>query len=283
MIIYITKYILTNLLTFKLSSHMEDRNYAKNVEHLEKDLNEEMDEEVKEEVDEYRDEHQDEYEDEEVEEHFDKYYNGEYTDYWNKIYDGETIILGDGDSYAAKTMREDHTELLLASACLKHKKVLPILKRMIKPEMFFIKRYRIIYEVMLELNKEHKTANPFTAQNRLLRKGLLEAIGGADAIDELCAPMVSEIDVRGLAKRLLAFYVVNTFDDKFYTDVESIVYSDADVEDKLYDIKKIIDRLSEPDNGKKHVRNMDELINDTIEQAYERSAKYYQTKKAPEI
>lgn len=225
---------------------MEDRNYAKNEEHLEKGLNEEMNEEVDEEVDEY----QDEYQDEEVEEHFDKYYNGEYTDYWNQYYDGETIILGDGDSYAAKTMREDHTELLLASACLKHKKVLPILKRMIKPEMFFIKRYRIIYEVMLELNKEHKTANPFTAQNRLLRKGLLEAIGGADAIDELCAPMVSEIDVRGLAKRLLAFYVVNTFDDKFYTDVESIVYSDADVEDKLCDIKKTMNYLYKLDNSK---------------------------------
>lgn len=233
---------------------MKDKNYTKNVAHLDEHLNEEVNAEVNVEVEECQNE--------EVGKYTNGYNDGDYSDYWNKYCDGETIILGDGDSYAAKTMREDQTELLLVSACLKHKRVLPILKRMIKPEMFGIKRYKIIYEVLLELNKEHKTANPFTAQNRLLRKGQLEAIGGADAIDELCAPMVSEIDVRGLAKRLFAFYVANTFGDKFYPYVESMVYSNSDVEDKLYDIKNMINRLSEPDNGKKHVRNMNELIND---------------------
>lgn len=198
--------------------------------------------------------------------------------YLNEDRGSEIIRLEDVQDASTYHMPQKDTELLLISACIKNKKVLPILKKMIKPEMFSVEQYKIFFEVFLELQNEGKTINPLTVQNRLLRKGKLEFIGGADAIDDLCQPMVNQIFVRDLAKNLFGIYAMELSDGKTCSQMESLIYSNSDVDDKLYDIKKIIDRLSEANSNPKHARNMNELIDDTMEQAHQRIAKSKQAK-----
>src|SRR5690625_4238898 len=67
---------------------------------------------------------------------------------------------------------------------------------------FYLRRHRLIYRAMLDLDSAGERADIVTIADRLREQGQLGEIGGRDALSELAYASVGEANIRAYAERV---------------------------------------------------------------------------------
>ncbi|UKI42777.1 MAG: replicative DNA helicase [Candidatus Melainabacteria bacterium] len=134
--------------------------------------------------------------------------NGTGESYEKRENEGWTWLMKQGKAYEKeKTTKlpphNKEAEESILGAILVNPVVLNRIVEYIKPESFYFKAHKVIYETMLNLyNKGNVQIDILTVSDELRNQGTLEAIGGRDYINDLALNTITTANIEYYAKMI---------------------------------------------------------------------------------
>lgn len=163
-------------------------------------------------------------------------------------------------------------EEAIIGACLIEKSAIVQTMDRIKPGMFYLQKHEFIFETLVKMFNEGKAIDIITVKEELMRKALLEKIGGPAYLCQLSSKVACSAHLESHILILLEYFMRRMI----YTNLNKIIRDAADPTADVYDtignIQSFIDSMADNAGYNDHARNMDQLITDTLKQARERIA-----------
>ena len=164
-------------------------------------------------------------------------------------------------------------EEAIIGACLIEQEALPLVADKLRPEMFYDDHHQLIFAALIAMYQANKKIDILTVKEELTRRGVLEKIGGPYTIVQLSSREASSAHIEYHAQIVHQKYLAREAVVGFNKLLTCAMDETIDIDDTLIDAHNLLDRLEGEFNHNTHLRDMDALMTDTMEEAEQRIAK----------
>ena len=164
-------------------------------------------------------------------------------------------------------------EEAVIGACLIEQEALPLIADKLRPEMFYDDHHQLIFAALMAMYHAGKKIDILTVKEELARRGNLDAIGGPYAIVQLSSKVASSAHIEYHAQIIHQKYLVREMVVGFNKLLTCAMDETIDIDDTLIDAHNLLDRLEGESGHNAHIRDMETLMADTMEEAERRIAK----------
>ena len=164
-------------------------------------------------------------------------------------------------------------EEAVIGACLIEQEALPLIADKLRPEMFYDDHHQLIFAALMAMYHAGKKIDILTVKEELARRGNLDAIGGPYAIVQLSSKVASSAHIEYHAQIIHQKYLAREMVVGFNNLLTSAMDETIDIDDTLIDAHNLLDRLEGESGHNAHIRDMETLMADTMEEAERRIAK----------
>ena len=161
-------------------------------------------------------------------------------------------------------------EEAVIGACLIEQEALPLIADKLRPEMFYDDHHQLIFAALMAMYHAGKKIDILTVKEELARRGNLDAIGGPYAIVQLSSKVASSAHIEYHAQIIHQKYLAREMVVGFNKLLTCAMDETIDIDDTLIDAHNLLDRL---EGHNAHIRDMETLMADTMEEAERRIAK----------
>lgn len=164
-------------------------------------------------------------------------------------------------------------EAAVIGACLNEKQALPLIAETLRTEMFYDERHQLVYAAMLAMYRETREIDILTVKEELSRRGKLKEAGGAYEITKLSSTVASCAHVERHALIIKEKYLRREM-ILGLSKLLALAGDDSfDIADTLVDAHNLLDRLEGEFGHICKLRDMSQLMEDTMAEAEGRIAK----------
>ena len=164
-------------------------------------------------------------------------------------------------------------EEAVIGACLIEQEALPLIADKLRPEMFYDDHHQLIFAALMAMYHAGKKIDILTVKEELARRGNLDAIGGPYAIVQLSSKVASSAHIEYHAQMIHQKYLAREMVVGFNKLLTCAMDETIDIDDTLIDAHNLLDRLEGESGHNAHIRDMETLMADTMEEAERRIAK----------
>ena len=164
-------------------------------------------------------------------------------------------------------------EEAVIGACLIEQEALPLIADKLRPEMFYDDHHQLIFAALMAMYHAGKKIDILTVKEELARRGYLDAIGGPYTIVQLSSKVASSAHIEYHAQIIHQKYLAREMVVGFNKLLTSAMDETIDIDDTLIDAHNLLDRLEGESGHNAHIRDMETLMADTMEEAERRIAK----------
>ena len=164
-------------------------------------------------------------------------------------------------------------EEAVIGACLIEQEALPLIADKLRPEMFYDDHHQLIFAALMAMYHAGKKIDILTVKEELARRGNLDAIGGPYAIVQLSSKVASSAHIEYHAQIIHQKYLAREMVVGFNELLTCAMDETIDIDDTLIDAHNLLDRLEGESGHNAHIRDMETLMADTMEEAERRIAK----------
>ena len=164
-------------------------------------------------------------------------------------------------------------EEAVIGACLIEQEALPLIADKLRPEMFYDDHHQLIFAALMAMYHAGKKIDILTVKEELARRGNLDAIGGPYAIVQLSSKVASSAHIEYHAQIIHQKYLAREMVVGFNKLLTCSMDETIDIDDTLIDAHNLLDRLEGESGHNAHIRDMETLMADTMEEAERRIAK----------
>lgn len=164
-------------------------------------------------------------------------------------------------------------EEAVIGACLIEQEALPLIADKLRPEMFYDDHHQLIFAALMAMYHAGKKIDILTVKEELARRGNLDAIGGPYAIVQLSSKVASSAHIEYHAQIIHQKYLAREMVVGFNKLLTYAMDETIDIDDTLIDAHNLLDRLEGESGHNAHIRDMETLMADTMEEAERRIAK----------
>ena len=164
-------------------------------------------------------------------------------------------------------------EEAVIGACLIEQEALPLIADKLRPEMFYDDHHQLIFAALMAMYHAGKKIDILTVKEELARRGNLDAIGGPYAIVQLSSKVASSAHIEYHAQIIHQKYLAREMVVGFNKLLTCAMDETIDIDDTLIDAHNLLDRLEGESGHNAHIRDMETLMADTMEEAERRIAK----------
>lgn len=164
-------------------------------------------------------------------------------------------------------------EEAVIGACLIEQEALPLIADKLRPEMFYDDHHQLIFAALMAMYHAGKKIDILTVKEELARRGNLDAIGGPYAIVQLSSKVASSAHIEYHAQIIHQKYLAREMVVGFNKLLTCTMDETIDIDDTLIDAHNLLDRLEGESGHNAHIRDMETLMADTMEEAERRIAK----------
>ena len=164
-------------------------------------------------------------------------------------------------------------EEAVIGACLIEQDALPLIADKLRPEMFYDDHHQLIFAALMAMYHAGKKIDILTVKEELARRGNLDAIGGPYAIVQLSSKVASSAHIEYHAQIIHQKYLAREMVVGFNKLLICAMDETIDIDDTLIDAHNLLDRLEGESGHNAHIRDMETLMADTMEEAERRIAK----------
>ena len=164
-------------------------------------------------------------------------------------------------------------EEAVIGACLIEQEALPLIADKLRPEMFYDDHHQLIFAALMAMYHAGKKIDILTVKEELARRGNLDAIGGPYAIVQLSSKVASSAHIEYHAQIIHQKYLAHEMVVGFNKLLTCAMDETIDIDDTLIDAHNLLDRLEGESGHNAHIRDMETLMADTMEEAERRIAK----------
>ena len=164
-------------------------------------------------------------------------------------------------------------EEAVIGACLIEQEALPLIADKLRPEMFYDDHHQLIFAALIAMYHAGKKIDILTVKEELARRGNLDAIGGPYAIVQLSSKVASSAHIEYHAQIIHQKYLAREMVVGFNKLLTCAMDETIDIDDTLIDAHNLLDRLEGESGHNAHIRDMETLMADTMEEAERRIAK----------
>ena len=154
-------------------------------------------------------------------------------------------------------------EEAVIGACLIEQEALPLIADKLRPEMFYDDHHQLIFAALMAMYHAGKKIDILTVKEELARRGNLDAIGGPYAIVQLSSKVASSAHIEYHAQIIHQKYLAR----------EMVVGFNKLLTCAMDETIDLLDRLEGESGHNAHIRDMETLMADTMEEAERRIAK----------
>ena len=164
-------------------------------------------------------------------------------------------------------------EEAILGACLIEQEAMPLVADTLRPEMFYSMRHQVIYAALLAMYQAGMKIDILTVKEELAHRGKLEEAGGAFGITQLSSKVATsahiEYHMQIVHEKYLRREMILGLNKLLACSLDETM----DIADTLIDAHNLLDRLEGEFGHNDHMRDMDTLMTDTMEEAEQRIAK----------
>ena len=164
-------------------------------------------------------------------------------------------------------------EEAVIGACLIEQEALPLIADKLRPEMFYDDHHQLIFAALMAMYHAGKKIDILTVKEELARRGNLDAIGGPYAIVQLSSKVASSAHIEYHAQIIHQKYLAREMVVGVNKLLTCAMDETIDIDDTLIDAHNLLDRLEGESGHNAHIRDMETLMADTMEEAERRIAK----------
>ena len=164
-------------------------------------------------------------------------------------------------------------EEAVIGAWLIEQEALPLIADKLRPEMFYDDHHQLIFAALMAMYHAGKKIDILTVKEELARRGNLDAIGGPYAIVQLSSKVASSAHIEYHAQIIHQKYLAREMVVGFNKLLICAMDETIDIDDTLIDAHNLLDRLEGESGHNAHIRDMETLMADTMEEAERRIAK----------
>ena len=164
-------------------------------------------------------------------------------------------------------------EEAVIGACLIEQEALPLIADKLRPEMFYDDHHQLIFAALMAMYHAGKKIDILTVKEELARRGNLDAIGGPYAIVQLSSKVASSAHIEYHAQIIHQKYLAREMVVGFNKLLICAMDETIDIDDTLIDAHNLLDRLEGESGHNAHIRDMETLMADTMEESERRIAK----------
>ena len=156
-------------------------------------------------------------------------------------------------------------EEVILGACLIGREAMPMVADRLRPEMFYFDKNALIYAAMQVMYREGRQIDIITVKNELVARGKLDEAGGPYELTRISGRVASAVHLEYHVLILREKYLRREMILGFHKLL-------ADIGDTLVDAHNLLDRLEGECGTIEHLRDMDTLMDDTLQQVDARQA-----------
>ncbi len=165
-------------------------------------------------------------------------------------------------------------EEAVIGACLIEQEALPLIADKLRPEMFYDNHHQLIFAAFMAMYHADKKIDILTVKEELTRRG----DAGCDrrgpyTIVQLSSKVVSSAHIEYHAQIIHQKYLAREAVVGFNKLLTCAMDETIDIDDTLIDAHNLLDRLEGESDHNAHIRDMETLMADTMEEAERRIAK----------
>src|SRR5690606_20273821 len=135
----------------------------------------------------------------------------------------------------------------------------------LRADDFYRKQHGILFEAIAELHAAAEPVDTVTVVEQLMKKGLLDAVGGASAVSQLEALIPTAAHVGAYARMVREKATLRTLIETATAVVESAFRQDKLVADIIDEAERAILAIGES-NQRRGIQKMDTLVKSVLEQ-----------------
>lgn len=164
----------------------------------------------------------------------------------------------------------ERIEAVVLGACLIEKEAIRLIADIVRPEMFYHERNQLIYFALQSMFREGKEIDIITVKNELARQGELEKAGGPFYITQLSSFVASSAHIETHAHILKQEFVRRKMAASFGRLLAAASDLSVDIDDTIVEAHKLLDEIEKEFDHCNHLRNMRQLMDDTLADIGER-------------
>ena len=164
-------------------------------------------------------------------------------------------------------------EEAVLGALMIEKDAYSLVSEILRPESFYEHRHQLIYAAITDLAVNQKPVDILTVKEQLSKRGELEEVGGPFYITQLSSKVASSAHIEYHAQIIHQKYLAREMVVGFNKLLTCAMDETIDIDDTLIDAHNLLDRLEGESGHNAHIRDMETLMADTMEEAERRIAK----------
>lgn len=163
-------------------------------------------------------------------------------------------------------------EEAILSACLVERAAMPLVADKLCPEMFYELRNQEIFAALQSMYRVGKAIDIITVKNELASRGKLETVGGAFELTRISSKVASSAHLEYHVSILRQLYLRQQMILGFHKLLASSADETTDLDDILTEAHHLLEILENASGVNDHLRNMDQLMQDTVSEVEQRVA-----------
>lgn len=164
-------------------------------------------------------------------------------------------------------------EAAIIGACLLEKQALPLVNGILTPEMFYDVRFQLLFAALKEMYHSGQSIDILTVKEEMSRRGQLSEVGGAYEITRLSSLVASSAHIEYHALIVHQKYLRRQMILGFNKLLAQSGDETFDIADTLVDAHNLLDQLEGQSSHIRRLRDMKQLMDDTVAEARQRVAK----------
>lgn len=163
-------------------------------------------------------------------------------------------------------------EEAVIGACLVESKAITLIAGKLRPEMFYQEKNCEIYAALQSMHDDGRRIDIITVKEELAKRGKLEVIGGPYTLVRISGRMASsahlEFHVNILKQKYIRREMIRGLQQLLAASADETI----DIADTIVDTHLLLDRVENECGATEHLRSMEQLMKDTIQQVEHRVA-----------
>lgn len=163
-------------------------------------------------------------------------------------------------------------EETVIGACLVESKAITLVADRLHPDIFYNENNREIYAALQSMHRAGRDIDIITVKEELAQRGKLEAIGGPYTLARISSRVASSAHLEYHVSILRQKFVRREMICGFHKLLALAADESTDIADTMVDAHSLLDRLENERGTAEHLRYMEQLMQDTVEQVETRVA-----------
>lgn len=163
-------------------------------------------------------------------------------------------------------------EEIVIGVCLAESTAITLIADKLRPEMFYQDKYREIYAALQSMHRAGRKIDTITVKEELTQRGKLDAVGGPFTLMSLVSRVASAAHLEYHVAILHQKFVRREMIQGFRKLLASAADETTDIADTMVEAHNLLDSLEHECGTTEHMRSMEELMEDTVEQVEARVA-----------